>query len=94
MLAPTSFESAMAVFERFRAIVAAFAFPQVGKVTVSIGFVRIQPEDLSSVAIGSADRALYYAKEHGRDQVRSFEQLIEDGELVRESPAESDMELF
>ncbi|MBV5324035.1 MAG: GGDEF domain-containing protein, partial [Rhodospirillaceae bacterium] len=55
MLAPTVFENALAVFERFRATVAGFAFPQVGKVCVSIGFVRIQSEDLPSVAIGNAD---------------------------------------
>ena len=94
MLAPTSYSNASAVFERFRSIVADFAFPQVGKVTVSIGFVRIQPEDLPSVAIGNSDKALYYAKENGRDQVRSYEQLLADGKLAVGERADGEMELF
>jgi diguanylate cyclase (GGDEF)-like protein len=94
MLAPTEFDSALSVFERFRAAVAGFAFPQVGKVTVSVGFVRIQPEDLPSVAIGSADKALYYAKENGRDRVCSYEQLVQSGQLTPEQNADGDMELF
>ena len=94
LLAPTVFGNATAVFERFRAIVAGFAFPQVGKVTVSIGFVRIRTDDLPSVAIGKADKALYYAKEHGRDQVCSYEQLLDTGELTGEDHAEGGMELF
>ncbi|MDO8607152.1 MAG: GGDEF domain-containing protein [Phaeospirillum sp.] len=94
MLAPTTFENASAVFERFRETVAAFNFPQVGKVTVSIGFVRILSEDLPSVVIGNSDKALYYAKEHGRDQIYSYEQLLESGQLSNEERADSDMELF
>jgi diguanylate cyclase (GGDEF)-like protein len=94
MLAPTVYENALAVFERFRSIVADFAFPQVGKVTVSIGFVRIQSEDLPSVAIGNADKALYYAKENGRDQVRSYEQLLSDGAVDMSEHADGEMELF
>ncbi|WP_156612642.1 GGDEF domain-containing protein [Paramagnetospirillum marisnigri] len=94
MLAPTTFANAQAVFDRFRATVASFPFPQVGKVTVSIGFVRIQSDDLPSVVIGNADKALYYAKEHGRDQVCSYEQLIDEGGLSVERRAGDDIELF
>jgi diguanylate cyclase (GGDEF)-like protein len=94
MLSPTTYDSASAVFERFRSIAGGFAFPQVGKVTVSIGFVRIQPDDLPSVVIGKADRALYFAKEHGRDQVCSFEELMDDGRLKDEERPNDDAELF
>ncbi|TAN61651.1 MAG: GGDEF domain-containing protein [Magnetospirillum sp.] len=94
MLAPTTFDNASVVFERFRTIVAGFAFPQVGRVTISIGFVRIQSDDLPSVAIGSADKALYYAKEHGRDQVCSYEQLLDDGKLAHDLHASGEIELF
>jgi diguanylate cyclase (GGDEF)-like protein len=94
MLSPTTYDSAQSVFERFRTIVAGFAFPQVGKVTVSIGFVRIQPEDLPSVVIGKADRALYFAKEHGRNQVCSFEHLVGEGQLTEDDKSSDDAELF
>lgn len=94
LLAPTTFEAAQAVFDRFRSIVAGFTFPQAGTVTVSIGFVRICPEDLPSVVIGRADRALYFAKEHGRNQVRSYEQLLDGKLLAEEETPESPVELF
>ncbi|KIL99294.1 diguanylate cyclase/phosphodiesterase (GGDEF & EAL domains) with PAS/PAC sensor(s) [Paramagnetospirillum magnetotacticum MS-1] len=94
LLAPTTFAAAQAVFERFRATVAGFAFPQVGHITVSAGFVRIDCDDLPPVVIGNADRALYYAKAHGRDQVRSFEQLVADGQLPFECPSLAKAKLF
>jgi diguanylate cyclase (GGDEF)-like protein len=94
MLAPTPYESALAAFNRFRATVAGFPFPQVGRVTVSIGFVRIHPDDVPSVVIGKADKALYFAKEHGRNQVQSFEVLIADGRLEADGIVESEVELF
>ncbi|RAU21635.1 GGDEF domain-containing protein [Paramagnetospirillum kuznetsovii] len=94
MLAPTTYENAQAVFDRFRATVGEFAFPQVGHVSVSIGFVRIHSDDLPSVVIGNADKALYYAKEHGRDQVRSFERLLADGSLTDAERTDGDAELF
>jgi len=94
LLAPTTFQNALQVFERFRVIVSGFAFPQVGQVTVSVGFVRIQSDDLPSVVMGNADRALYFAKEHGRNQVHSFEQLVGEGRLSDEAPDEGEAELF
>jgi diguanylate cyclase (GGDEF)-like protein len=94
LLAPTTFSAAQAVFERFRATVSAFAFPEVGHITVSAGFVRIDCDDTPSVVIGNADRALYYAKRHGRDQVRSFEQLVSEGELPFECPSLAKTKLF
>lgn len=94
LLAPTTFAAAQAVFERFRATVAGFAFPEVGRITVSVGYVRIDCDDLPSVVIGNADRALYYAKGHGRDQVRSFEQLVAEGELPFECPSLARTKLF
>ncbi|MBI3445803.1 MAG: GGDEF domain-containing protein, partial [Magnetospirillum sp.] len=94
LLAPTTFDAAISVFERFRATVAAFNFPQVGRITVSVGFVRIDAQDLPSVVIGNADRALYFGKKHGRDQVRSFEQLVADGDLPYDMPGLDRTKLF
>ena len=94
LLAPTTFAAAQAVFERFRTTVAAFAFPEATRISVSVGFVRIDSNDKPSVVIGNADRALYYAKEQGRDQIRSFEQLVSEGQLPFESPSLSKTKLF
>ena len=88
-----SADGADAAFNRFRAAVAAFAFPQVGKVTVSLGYTRLLPTDGSSTAVERADAALYYGKQHGRDQVRCYESLLSSGELARKRER-AEIELF
>ncbi len=80
---------------RFRKQVERHDFPQVGHVTVSIGFVEIRKGDLSSQVLGKADEALYYAKRHGRNQVCNYEDLVERGEIRPHDPnPEGDIELF
>lgn len=81
LLKPTDFENAQHVFERLRSTVESYNFPQVGKVTVSIGFVRIDSHDIPSLVVGHADMALYYAKQAGRNQICSYENLIDEGKL-------------
>jgi len=93
VLEPATFDNAHKVFERFRKNVENFDFPQVGQVTVSLGFTRIGSQDAPATVIGHADEALYYAKHHGRNQVRSYELLVEEGKLEQPVQA-SDLELF
>ena len=69
------------VFERFRETVAAYDFPQVGRVTISIGAVEIAEQVIASELIGQADQALYYAKSHGRNRLYFYEDLLADGEI-------------
>lgn len=94
LLRPAEFSHAMGTFERFRTRVATFAFPQVGQITVSIGFTRIKLGDTPSAILDSADEALYWAKEHGRNQCHAYETLIAEGKLQRHVPQPSDIELF
>jgi diguanylate cyclase (GGDEF)-like protein len=93
VLSPTTFEHAMAVFERFRIQLEEFHFPQVGKVTVSSGITCIESEQHASTLLERADRALYYAKEHGRNQVQIYQHLIDAG-LITEKTFGDDIELF
>ncbi len=81
------------IFKRFKQKIENFEFPQAGKVTVSIGFTEISLFDTSSQIIDRADIALYYAKNHGRNRVDSYELLIADGSLV-ENIKEGEIELF
>ena len=56
--------------EKIRHAVAEATFPYAGKVTVSIGVSRSCPGDISEMDVfRRADRALYQAKEQGRDRV-------------------------
>jgi diguanylate cyclase (GGDEF)-like protein len=93
VLAPARPVDAKNAFERFRRNIESYDFPQVGKVTISIGFVRIAHNEIPSTFIGHADEALYYAKHNGRNQVCSYEQLVREGKLDTVN-RKSDIELF
>lgn len=79
---------------RFRTTTEAHLFPQVGHITVSIGFSEVKTGDTPSGAFERADKAVYYAKEHGRNQVCSYAALIASGDLVDLSANVGDIELF
>jgi diguanylate cyclase (GGDEF)-like protein len=85
--------SAAIAFERLRANVAGYVFPQVGRITISTGFTALRPHDTPSGAFERADRAVYYAKGHGRDQVRCHETLLAAG-LIDAGQATGEVELF
>jgi diguanylate cyclase (GGDEF)-like protein len=80
-------------FDRLRATIEEFAFPQVGRVTVSLGYSEIFPNDDPTTCVERADAALYYAKHHGRNTIRNYEALVAAGELVAKGEGE-DAELF
>jgi len=86
-------DAAEAAFERLRKTVETHHFPQVGQVTVSLGYTTVKPDDLPAGAIERADAALYYSKEHGRNQSCSFELLVGRGLLVPKTER-AEMELF
>ncbi len=87
-------EEAACALERMRLSTEQFLFPQVGKITISTGFSEIKTGDTPSGAFERADKAVYYAKAHGRNQVRSYAGLVACGELVEQVAIEGEMELF
>ena len=89
----TGDDDAGIAFERLRATVQGYAFPQVGHITVSVGYTRLHPGDTPSSAFERADRAVYWAKTHGRNQVFSHAALVASGDLADESKV-GDVELF
>ncbi|MCZ2495375.1 diguanylate cyclase [Xylophilus sp. Kf1] len=93
LLRQASLEQAQLIFNRFRTNIEQFAFPQVGRVTVSVGFTsagRGAPVEI----MGHADQALYHAKGNGRNQVCFYEDLIRSGLLQAADVAHNDAELF
>ena len=89
----TDLENAKQVLERFRAAIESYHFPQVGRVTISIGFVRLDKAEGTSSIVGRADQALYYAKDHGRSMGCFYEDLVSKGQLAAEHYSD-DAELF
>jgi diguanylate cyclase (GGDEF)-like protein len=79
--------------ERLRAQCEAFAFPQVGRLTISIGFTEIRPIDSPAEAFQRADQAVYHAKSHGRNRVEAYAALVNSG-AAEERAAASAFELF
>ncbi|AKJ27770.1 GGDEF domain-containing protein [Caldimonas brevitalea] len=80
-------------FERLRLNMESYGFPQVGTVTASIGFTEVLPGDGPSAAFERADQAVYYAKQHGRNQVCGHGDLVRRG-LLKDSTKVGDIELF
>lgn len=93
LLRSTTLDEAQQIFERFRSNVEQHHFPQVGQVTISIGFARIVPFEPAVAILGRADQALYHAKSNGRNQVCYYESLVSSGALQTEQ-TNDDVEFF
>ncbi|NMM76513.1 GGDEF domain-containing protein [Acidovorax sp. SRB_24] len=92
LLRATTLETAHKVFNRFRQTVQDHHFPQVGQITVSVGFTASASGSPVEI-LGQADQALYFSKENGRNQVRFYDDLVASGHLQSRISHE-DMELF
>jgi diguanylate cyclase (GGDEF)-like protein len=86
-------DSALATLERFRKNMEEYSFPQVGQITVSVGMNIINGGDPPNVVCDKADQAVYYAKRNGRNQVRSYMDLVEKG-LIETEVQDGGIELF
>lgn len=82
VLKPATFEHAERALERFREKVAQFHFPQIGQVTISVGFTALRAGDTAASALSAADEALYYAKAHGRNRCCAYHALVEAGVIL------------
>jgi len=87
-------DGAMLVLDRFRMAMENYRIPQIGQRTVSTGVVQIKPNELPPLIIDKADRALYYAKQNGRNQVQAFEHLEAAGKLEQGNIPQGSVELF
>lgn len=92
LLRATTLETAHKVFNRFRQTVQNHHFPQVGQVTVSLGFVSTASGSPVEI-LGHADQALYFAKENGRNQVRFYDDLVASGHF-QSRVTNDEVELF
>ena len=86
-------DGARVAFDKFRRVVAAYPFPQIGQVTVSLGATEMEQRFIPSALVGRADEALYRAKRDGRDRLYFYEELAAAGE-VASVPQQGSIELF
>jgi len=68
-------------FNRIRKEINSHHYAELDKLTVSIGVTQIGQQVDPANVIDHADKALYHAKEHGRNQVQIYEALIESGTI-------------
>ena len=69
----------LAAFERLRANIEKFNFPQVGRVTACAGFTRITADDSPSTSLERAERAVETARRQGGNKVFSYAGLLRQG---------------
>lgn len=82
VLEDTNAVGAGTALERIRVAIESHRFPQLEKITASIGYTTIQRQDAPTNCVERADAALYFIKRNGRNGVRCFESLVESGDIV------------
>lgn len=82
-------EQARQSLDRFREKIASHNFPNVGQVTVSIGFTEFDKSLSLDELIGQADSALYYCKTSTRNAVHSYNELLGKGLIPAVRPPKS-----
>jgi diguanylate cyclase (GGDEF)-like protein len=86
-------DAAMLALDRLRRVVEAYPMPQVGRITISVGFTDVRAGDTPAAAFERADRAVYQAKQDGRNRVLAHAGLVREGVLPAE-PKTGDVEFF
>ena len=66
----TSKESALILIERMRKTIESHTFKTIGKITFSAGIAQLQDNEKSADIINRADKALYKAKDSGRNCIK------------------------
>lgn len=79
LMQPTSEAMAERKLELIRKTVQATPIPQVGNITVSMGYSRIRASVFPKTVFDYADKALYHAKQGGRNQVQCYDALARQG---------------
>jgi diguanylate cyclase (GGDEF)-like protein len=87
LFSATDEATVQAVLERFRRRIEEYEFPQIGHITISIGYARIGAHDYPASALDRADQALYFVKQNGRNGIRGYEELGASGLLGQDKVA-------
>ncbi len=94
MIRSTDQETTRRALQRLCDTVESHEFPQVGRITISIGATRFERETFAVTLLDYADQALYHSKKNGRNQVTFFESLLAEGITAKEEFHPGSIELF
>nr|WP_253944037.1 GGDEF domain-containing protein [Pseudoalteromonas sp. TB41] len=90
---PTDADSISNKMAEFIQLIRDTSFPFVENMTISAGLARISPYDFPIAVLESADKALYYAKNNGRDKFCIYEDLLAEN-LISVQVNSSEIDLF
>ncbi|MBT0571382.1 GGDEF domain-containing protein [Curvibacter sp. CHRR-16] len=82
-----------AAFERLRANVEKFTFPQVENITISAGYTRVTPDDSPAAALERTEDAMEYGRQHGGNQIHHHAELVSRG-IKPGQPRRGGVDLF
>lgn len=92
-ISSASAQEASEILDNFRQKIASRSFPSNLQVTVSIGYAQVARGDYPRQVFDQADKALYFAKNNGRNQTCCYQALVSDGHLAEQDSSGS-IELF
>jgi len=87
LIQASDLDDARFAFDRIRLAISAHHYAKADKITVSVGVTQLGLQSGPTDVIAEADEALYFAKNHGRDQARHYQELV-DQKLI-DPPEES-----
>lgn len=93
ILNDTDTRQAFVILNRLRQEAENFDYPQIGGITISIGYAPVEREIGISGIIDIADNALYYSKDNGRNQVSNYYDLIDRG-LIEAQDSDQTISIF
>lgn len=82
------------VLEALRTNVQSIHLPNIDKITVSIGACEFEDDIFHITLMDRADQALYYSKQHGRNKITFFDQVVAEGLAVESQVNTGDIDLF
>lgn len=86
-------QQAQELLEDFRTLFANHKFPFDEHLTISVGYCELTSFDYPATVIEQADKALYHAKDMGRNTVKNYHELVLKG-LLAPQAVHGDIELF
>jgi len=93
LLEPVRQKTAEKLIDKFRRAISEHKFSQIDTITVSAGYTSISEKDYPPTVLENADKALYFAKEHGRNCSYNYEKLVKKGMITSAKKAGS-VDLF